>query len=710
MKRGLSLLLFFVTALIFPAVTHAQAWSGIISPSRAINWSGAGIGGGLPDATWTQCGSTIAAYSGSAATINSALASCGANKYVQLGSGTFTLSSNIVFPANTTGHLVLRGIGANSTFLQFTGYGTCNNGTSGTICIQSTDGSYPGSGSNTVVNWTAGYAQGSTQLTLSSVSGIVLHQTLLFLNQCDTGFSGSACTTGSATDNGGYFVCAQLYNGSTGCSADGPDGQTWRANAWQQEVVTVTAINAGGCGATCVTISQPLEHPNWTSGQSPQAVLIQPIPQDGVENLSMDATALGTAIGEAIGFANAYQCWVSGVRIANYYDFGIYGLDVSHMLIQNNYLFKGAINNPDPYGIRLSWGGDDLIQNNICQQWALCTANDGPASGEVVAYNFSVDQLVSDASDQVWGAFWTHAAGDDFMLQEGNAGDQSQHDNVHGSHLNATTFRSFLWGFEECKNATTGLTNCGAQTLKDETSVALVLSSGVRYSNSIGNVMGTPGYTTTYILTAPFAGYGVYNLGGGTTANPNYPTDTLVSSTGLRWGNWDSVTSAVRWCGNSSDTGWAGTCASTSEVPSGINPYPNALPSLGDTGAGQGQMPASFYLSGKPAWFGSLPWPAIGPDVTGGNVSQCTGTLNTTNQAGLPTTSNSKCGSGTAAVAWGGHVNANPAMACYFSLGGLPDGTGPVLAFDGNTCYGGPSPPQSSQAPLPPTNLTVVVN
>lgn len=707
MKRSQSILLFFIVLLIFPAIAHGQAWSGIINSTRAINWSNAGIPGGLPDSSWTQCGSTIAAYSGAATTINNALAACTANHYVLLGSGTFTLSSAIVFPANTTGHIVLRGSGANSTQLNFSGVATCGNGAAGFICIQSSDGSYPGSGSNTVVNWTAGYAQGATSITLSSAAGISTNSTFIILNQCDTGFSGSTCT-GSATDNGGYFVCSAAYNGTTGCSVSGPDGQTWRTNAWQQEIVQATAVSG-----TTVTLSEPLEHPNWASGQSPQAVLIQPIPQDGVENLAIDGTAAGSSVGEAIGFFNAYQGWVSGVRIANMYQFGIYGLDVSHMLIQNNYLYNANHGYSDAYAIRLSWAGDDLVQNNIIQQWKNSVTNDGPAAGEVFAYNYSVDQIVPSPSDQMWGAYWTHSAGDDFMLREGNAGDQAQDDNVHGSHLNSTNFRNFLWGFEECKNGTTGGSNCGAQTVKDETSVALVQSSNVRYANNIANVLGTPGFTTSNLLTVPFAGYGVYNLGAGGTNSPHTPYDSLVASTGLRWGNWDNVTNTVRWCGNVSDTGWSLTCGSVSEIPWNISPYPNAIPTKGDTIAGQPGLPASFYLPSQPTWWGSTPWPAIGPDVTSGNVGQCTGTLNATAEAGLPATAGSQCDSGSIATAWGGHVNANPAMACYIAMGGIPDGTGPELTFNANTCYGGPSSSQSSQAaqaPQPPTNLVVVVN
>jgi hypothetical protein len=536
--------LLLLLVLASPLTARAQAWSGIIDPARAVDWSIAGIAGGLPDANWTQCGTTIAAYgsSGSPASpskINAALSSCPPNHYVQLGAGSFYLSAAIVFPTSTRGHLALRGMGANSTFLYFSGSTNCGNAVAGLICMAGGDQTYPG-GPTTAVRWTAGYKQGTTQITLSKTSGITLNKTLLVLYQCDIGFTGPHCE-GSAIDNGNYFVCSAHYNGTVGCSVSGPDGKTWSPNAWQQEIVTATAINAGGCGSTCVTISQPLKHPNWASGQSPQAVLIQPVIQQGIENLAIDGRAAGAAAGQAIGILNAYQCWVSGVKIANVYAFGIYGLDVSHLVIKDNY-FAHSIDYPNAYAIRLSWAGDDLVQNNIIHAWKCSFANDGPSSGDVIAYNFSVNQIGPGPTGFMWGAFWTHSAGDDFNLREGNIGDQAQDDNVHGSHLNASNFRNFLWGWESCANRT-----CGSDPAKDTAVTALIQSSGARYANNIGNVLGEPAIETAYIRTTPFSSLSPYNLGGGGTNSPATPFDPLVASTGMRWGNYDTYTGAVRW-------------------------------------------------------------------------------------------------------------------------------------------------------------------
>jgi hypothetical protein len=80
----------------------------------------------------------------------------------------------------------------------------------------------------------------------------------------------------------------------------------------------------------------------------------------------------------------------------------------------------------------------------------------------------------------------------------------------------------------------------------------------------------------------------------------------------------------------------------------------------------------------------------VGPDVESGNVGQCTGSLNTPGQfAGLPALDARQCAGTSLARAWGGHVNAIPAMACYFALGGLPDGTGGQLPFDARACFRG---------------------
>lgn len=691
MKRSQLVLSVFILLLIYPAAVNAQLWNGVISPSRAADWSQVGIPGGLPDTNWTQCGSTIAAYSGSASTINSALSSCaGQSKYVLLGPGSFNLTSSISFPS--AGHVVLRGSGATQTFINApaSGVGGCQLGTS-MICIQSSDQTYTSQPPPTITAWTAGYTQGSNQITLASTSGIrPSNPTVLVLEQCETGYSATSATaacTGAARDNGQLFVCADLYNasGPTGCSNNGPGNEN--AHRGQTEYTVATAVNGN-----VVTIANPLRYPNWSTGQTPRVWFFQPIVQVGVENLSIDNTANGA--NDLVQFFNAYQWWVSGCRFSNWARWAVEAFQVTNGIVKDSYWYHST--GSDSYGIRFEIGSNNLIQNNIITQTFAPVVFDGASSGNVVAYNYIMNDNYS--SDYMRGSTFEHDV-NAYDLYEGNAVNQILNDGNHGTANMMTRFRNFALGWDSCGNG-----QCGSSAFKDSSTTAIYSASYGRYENNIANVVGMPGYHTGYKGTN--ANSDVFTLGQLNAA----PNDPLVSATALMWGNYDVITATVRWCGNSSNTGWGSTCASTTEVPTSASTYPNAVPAKGDTTAGQPALPPSFYLSSKPAWFGSLPWPAIGPDVTGGNIGICSGVLNTIGKfSGLPATSGLQCLlTSLTTPAWGGHVNTNPAMNCYLNvMGGRPDGTGSILAFDPKACYGGSS---VSTGPAAPTSLFLVIN
>ena len=111
MRRDCSHLFPLISILfLFSTLSFGQPWSGIISPSRAIDWSHAGLpasypngdttpnGWTPPDAGWAQCGSTLSPIGGGAddtTQINNALAACAANHYVLLGPGTFSIQNQL---------------------------------------------------------------------------------------------------------------------------------------------------------------------------------------------------------------------------------------------------------------------------------------------------------------------------------------------------------------------------------------------------------------------------------------------------------------------------------------------------------------------------------------------------------------------------------------------------------------------------------------
>src|SRR5436309_6983586 len=118
-RRLVSLSLCLSVAVLPPAA-QAAAWSGIIDPSRAIDWSAAGVPGGIPT-NRTQCGATIG-QTNDASVIQNALNSCGPNQFVKLGAGTFNLTSGVNVTVNNT---TLRGSGPDQTKLSWTNSTGC---------------------------------------------------------------------------------------------------------------------------------------------------------------------------------------------------------------------------------------------------------------------------------------------------------------------------------------------------------------------------------------------------------------------------------------------------------------------------------------------------------------------------------------------------------------------------------------------------------
>src|SRR5712691_2469220 len=98
---------FLLSAFLLGGATPVDAET-LISASRRINWSQAGVPGGIPNRT-TICATFNPGAS--AAQINSAIASCPDGQVVKLNAGIYNLSTGIVF--NNKNNVTLRGAGAN---------------------------------------------------------------------------------------------------------------------------------------------------------------------------------------------------------------------------------------------------------------------------------------------------------------------------------------------------------------------------------------------------------------------------------------------------------------------------------------------------------------------------------------------------------------------------------------------------------------------
>ena len=751
-------LLFFLTLFFLSSYSRAQNpnWSGIIASSRAINWANAGVPGGIPDASWTQCGSTIAAYgtSGSPAspsTITNAITACGADHYVLLGAGIFYLNAPIDFAGAS--NVVLRGSGADQTkIVLISNSAACHQGFGGAVCIEAEINASQ-YGNITAADWTAGYTVGTTSITLSVTTGLAVGM-LIALDQCDDGFTGSGagsnfkggCGTGSNVDTGNIWNCVSPTTNGGVCSSYSAGGGN-RTNRSQQQWVKVTNIS----GST-VTISPGLYMSNWRTGQSPGAWWPTTsggtplyVTNDGVENITFDMTNYTPSPSQssAVVLNWAYGCWVTGNRIINTERNHVFIVDAAHITVQNNYIFGTQNATDESYGIEDYAGSDNLIVNNIGQHIVTPYITGGADEGDVWAYNYDIDDYYSTDANWFMPGDYQHAAGSAMDLWEGNEGSGFIADSIHGTHNLTTGFRNYWIGNQaSCYGAP-----CGQEIF------AIQPQYVTRYYNFIGNVLGNG--TQTAYNDNPTSGsspggaglFGIYAAGwagqNATYTSAVGPANDMLSLTSrMLWGNYDTVNASVQWNASEVPSNFNDTSGSPSRY---VNPVPNSQ-----------SLPSSFYSNSQPAFWAdgigqsSIPWPPIGPDVSGGDIPNAGGHANHIPAelcyVNSPVDQNYQNSYSVISASWSSGTETLTFAGGTFSSSLLPQGeirisganpgalngtyqiTGSTTAtvkfaiasnpgsfvsgamlypnvrlFNANNCYGGSTPP------VPPTQLTAVV-
>jgi hypothetical protein len=654
-----------------------QLWSGIIAPARAVDWSHAGVVGGIPSSSWKPCGATIPAGS-SAETINRAIADCKPSRpyqtggrYVLLAKGMFGLSTGLILKSG----VALRGMGADQTFLIFSHNNGCQ-GPGADICFESTDANWKREPSNGPVDITGNLGSGSTTITLTRVPNLRVGNPIILDQADDTCDSGGVLVTDLTTS------CTAIAPGVNGpYSLQANRGGDNRAERNQMQFVLVTScgrVRSPGelCSGTNVSvgISPGLYMPNWSSAKTPQAWwATNPISWTGVEDLSIDNSAVVTP---GITFFNAFNGWVKGVRDIASQRAHVHVESSALVSIVDSYFFLTQNSQSQSYGFECYGGSDLLVENNIFQGVSSPLIINSACSGTVLGYNFDINNFYTGSAGYINAMSNLHAPSG-MILFEGNIGPQIYGDVFHGTSNFVTIFRNYLIGNQPACWLSGSAYNTAAFGNCNNDQTPLQILSFQRFHNVVGNVLGQPGIQKTYVGTGSRS---VYILGEGNGLN----RDPNVSRTLLRWANYDVISQATRFCGKSSDSGWSTICGGNTEVPinlAGVQaPYSNPVPSYGDTGAGQAPLVASFYHSSKPSWWpSSKPWPSIGPDVTGGNVSGV-----------------------------GGHVYTIPAEDCFINvMRGNSSGTGGPYSFNDSMCYGSAI---QGNPPNPPTGVKVVVD
>jgi hypothetical protein len=645
MRRFSHLFALFSLLLLCSRPSFGQAWSGILAPSRAIDWSNTGIPGGIPDGGWSNCATTACntAYSNpTAANINSACASAPSDTVVRIPAGTYTLSASI---ACNTNHVVLRGAGPTQTTVVLNGHNILMGNGSGN------QGTPPGGlGTTSLSTLTAG----STVLTVGSTSGLSAGQVVEIDELNDTYVN----PTGNA-GNENATRCSSPLN-FFGCSTRS-----------QMEWVRIASVNSG---SNQITIAAPGLSKTYSSSLTPQIFYWSTTgvySYDGVENMKVDA-GTSTTSNFAVALVFCDECWVKNVTVVNAHRAGIYCFMSFQDEIQNNYLSaSNGAGAPTEYGIECDRCFMSRIENNI--EFGVTTPLiTESAYGDVVAYNYTLRTVV----DNAFPALDTHRSHVYDELYEGNVESAIiDWDNVWGSSSMNTAFRNYARGDEP--NSTNYRTPIAVQ-------------ANQRYINIVGNVLGlTGGFYNTYECdSANRQGEDnyIYDLGytDGCVNGSLTDYDTVAESSLMRWGNWDAQTYAAS--GSSHGTRW---CTGSGTGSPGVDAY-NAACTVSETGSGDPtfpglsspsiMLPNSLYLSSQPSWWtttwGTPIWPPIGPDVT------CS----------------TNCIANTAS-----HAAEIPAQLCYNNS---TQSNGFLTAFDADACYASDS---GSTAPAPPTGLTATV-
>jgi hypothetical protein len=594
MRRDCSHLFPLISVLLlFPALSYGQAWSGILAPSRAIDWSHAGLPATFPDGettpnpwtppTRTQCGAALSPSGGDDTTqIMNAVSACGQGTYVLLNQGRFTIGTNLRLGGSyTSGHnyVTVRGSGPMRTTLVTSGAGI-NLGASANV---------------NPVTLSASPAQGATSATLTSSSSTPTVGQVAWFEQCDDGQSGNPCNTGAHTDTNGLYFCGL----DSGCQTDG--GAPAVNNSYlQTQAVHITSVSGATIGFT-----PGLYLPNWSTARSARLRWNQSSYMGfgmGLEDLTVELSG-----GASVNLGSAYASWIKGVRLIGTpsgQSINI-GNSTKNCLVANNYI---TARSPGPYHEMIQYSGDsdDLIVNNAMAGGFI--EGGGHSSGIVLAYNYIRD---TNSGGNPYGEF-QHQAGSSFNLLEGNQMPSAKDDATWGTHNLNSFFRNYF--------------PCWDSPFTTNNFSALLIDSYARFDNAIGNALGslnragTPQCANYDNASGGFPYLFGLNAGGGL----NRTSDPLARTSALRWGNYavctgDSHCNRVSWDSAENPTTLTGNAAAFNNLANPSTALPESLFMSGSTAPGWWTVCRSWTaFPTSCAQTQNQPFPAIGPDITGG--------------------------------------------------------------------------------------------
>ncbi len=541
----------WATAACGAHAATVQAANAILPAARVIDWSQSGVPGGIPSRT-TVCASIAAGAKGPA--IQAALDSCKPNQVVLLAAGTYEIDGGLTIPSN----VVLRGAGPRRTILSARGHGEG--------FVRFGPGTTPSVDDSVAI--TAGATAQSTRITLADASDIEVgsHLVVTQLNDPD-------------------YVTITTTNGTcTWC--DGGIG--WNGTRAQGQIVQVTALDG-----KVATISPPLY---ITYARKPLATEVEMgATNAGVEDLQVFMNDTGfTANFQMEGASNS---WIRDVE-SNYTDgdhvqvhWG-YRNEIRDSWFHDAFTHSPGQTDADIFIADKSSG--TLIENNVLRRLHQSIMLNWGAAGNVIAYNYIDNNFDSVGRSTLFGGLDVHGAHPMFNLWEGNVAPKLDADYFWGSSSHNTAFRNWFKGAAMVYGPFTGRApEQAADGFWASHSLAAVdLSQTARFYSLVGNVIGSDRqkalgkWTPMIVARQPRSNYTANNSYGYVFgyANPSDgggdPGDgDKAYTTAIVHGDYDFVTGTFRWS-----------------------------PAIASR-----ELPSSFYRATKPAWFGSLAWPAFGP-------------------------------------------------------------------------------------------------
>lgn len=474
----------------------------IIPADRRIDWSHAGIPGGIPSRT-TNCTIIDSAVYGNGTTdatdaIQNALDSCPDEQVVYVPNGTYIVNGTI----HLYNYDTLRGAGPGKTILKHTGaYSRSMVDMRGLVYWQISS-----------LHKTHDVLQAtkdSTTITLADASGITPGDILL-INQLNDNILVDPVGVEGKCNYCGY-----------------EDGDRTLG-----QFVEVTAVNGN-----LVTLNLPL-HWTYNPNLDPWAYQVDAsamIRHAGLEDLTL--TQDDPEVEFMIEMDSAQYSWVKNVEIQNIQRRAMWIVNSLQNEIRECYVHIGI----DGYGRDRGYGIflDLHSSNNLVEDNILSTIDGGGvmtgggASGNVIAYNYMHNILFDDEWWLIASPSINHAPHPKMNLWEGDIGIKAEGDIIHGSSSHNTIFRSRMAGWQS--DTTTTRNN------------AIEFAAKNTYMNVVGSVLGTAGKSNRYEVL-PGQPYDdssemvIWTLGVGSGVD-----DPNVAATLLRHGNYDYVTNSVVW-------------------------------------------------------------------------------------------------------------------------------------------------------------------